>query len=67
MNGQILWLFMLIIMTLAQVILLIVRSAQRKRNNPGNYGERIATLEAKINNVEKDIEEIKKKLNNIKR
>lgn len=30
--------------------------------NPGNYGERIATLEEKAENIEDDINEIKKEL-----
>lgn len=37
----------------------------RKNNsdNPGNFGERIAKLEEKAENIEGDIDEIKQKLN----
>jgi len=33
-----------------------------KKSNPGNYGNRITRLETKMENVEKAIDEIKKKL-----
>ena len=34
-----------------------------KPDNPGNYGVKIAKLETKVENIEEDIREIKRKLN----
>lgn len=40
------------------------RMAWKRRNgNPGNYGERIASLETSMEGVEEDIKAIKDKLN----
>lgn len=36
---------------------------KRKNGNPGNYGERIASLETSMEGVEEDIKAIKDKLN----
>lgn len=63
MNGQVLqvlWLLALTILALVNVLALIIKT---KKNNPGNYGERIATLEEAVDNIKADIEEMKGKLN----
>ena len=55
-----LWLAFL---TLAQIVLvgmkIIEKRNHKKNDNPGNHGERIAKLETKVENIEKDITEIK--------
>jgi len=66
MNGQIAWLVILTILTLAQALVLTLRLVNNRRNNrkdnPG-HGEKIAILETKVENIEEDIKEIKGKLN----
>jgi len=44
-DPKLLWLILLIIFTLVQIILLLVKNKKEKANNPGNYGERIGRLE----------------------
>lgn len=57
MNGQIAWLVILTILTLAQALVLTLRLAgNSKKNNPGNYGERIGKLETKVEEMDKDNE-----------
>lgn len=63
MNGQILqvlWLLALTILALVNVLALIIKA---KKSNPGNYGERIATLEEAVDTLKEDMTEIKRKLN----
>ncbi len=61
--GQIIqWVFIGIV--LAIVAYDKARGAWKKKNgNPGNYGERIASLETSMEGVEEDIKAIKDKLN----
>lgn len=62
MNGQVLpiiWLLVVTVMALVNAIGLLVKA---KKNNPGNYGERIKELETKVKYIERDIKEIKEKL-----
>ena len=57
MNGQIAWLVILTILTLAQALVLTLRLAgNSKKNNPGNHGERIGKLETKVEEMDKDNE-----------
>ena len=60
MEGQTGWFVALIILALAQALVLALRM---KKNNPGTYGERIASLETEVKNMKEDIKEIKEKLN----
>ncbi|MCK4648686.1 hypothetical protein KAT51_04095 [bacterium] len=59
----------LIILSLAQIIFVWMKMAERRNHkkpeNPDNpgYGERIATLEEAVDNIKEDITEIKRKLN----
>ena len=63
MNGQIAWLVILTILTLAQALVLTLRLAgNSKKNNPGNYGERISSLETDVKNIKENIKEIKEEL-----
>lgn len=63
MNGQIAWLVILTILTLAQALVLTLRLVgNNRRNNPGKYGERIASLETDVKNIKEDIKEINRKL-----
>jgi len=39
------------------------KSKYSKKDNPYRYGERIATLEAEVNNIKDDISEIKRRIN----
>lgn len=41
---------------------MIIKLIQKKKNNPGNHGERIAKLETKVENIEEDIKEMKEKM-----
>ena len=62
MNGQVLpiiWLLVLTIMALVNAIGFLVKA---KKNNPGNYEGRISSLETDMKNVKEDIKEIKEKL-----
>jgi len=61
--GQIIqWVFIGVI--LAIVALDKARSAWKRRNgNPGNYGGRIIKLETKMEDMEEDVKQIKRKLN----
>ncbi|GAG89444.1 unnamed protein product [marine sediment metagenome] len=71
MEGEILKYGWLIVLTLAQIIYLWIRMVGKrngrkrddKPNNPGKYGERIASLETDVENIKEDIREIKRKLN----
>jgi len=36
------------------------------KNNPGKYGERIATLEEAVRTIKEDIDRIEKKVNGLK-
>lgn len=58
MDPKLLWLVLLIILTLVQIVMLLVKN--RKTNNPGKYGERIAALEKGQEEIEKDFETFKK-------
>lgn len=62
MNGQalpIIWLLVVTVMALVNTIGLLLKA---KKNNPGNHGERISSLETDMKNVKEDIKEIKEKL-----
>jgi len=74
MEAEVLKYGWLIILTLAQIIFVWMRMAEKrngkknnKPNNPGNYGERIAGLETDMKNVKEDIREIKGKLDKVLR
>jgi hypothetical protein len=59
MDNQILWLLGLTILSLVQALVLVLRLSQgraNKKNNPGKYGERIATLEKGQEELEKNNE-----------
>jgi len=63
MNGQTLWLVMLTILTLAQALVLTLRLVgNNRKDNPGNYGERISSLETDVKNIKESIKEIKGEL-----
>ena len=38
------------------------RSRYKKKDNPGNYGERIGKIETRLEDIEDDLERIKNKL-----
>jgi len=62
MNGQVLpiiWLLVVTVMALVNAIGLLVKA---KKNNPGNYGERISSLETDVKNIKENIKEIKAEL-----
>ena len=70
MEGDVLKYGWLIVLTLAQIIFVWMKMAAKrngkkndKPDNPGNYGVKIAKLETKVENIEEDIREIKRKLN----
>ena len=70
MEAEVLKYGWLIVLTLGQIIYIWVRMVKERnnnkkevKNNPGNHGERIKGLEVKVENIEEDIREIKKKLN----
>ena len=63
----------LVVITLAQVVLVGMKILEKRNNkknhsgNPGNHGERLATLETKVENIEGDIKEIKDGLEKLRR
>jgi len=62
MNGQafpIIWLLVLTVMALVNAVAFLVKA---KKNNPGNYGERISSLETDVKNIKENIKEIKAEL-----
>ena len=63
MNTGLLWFLGLAIIALTQALVLVLRLSQGKKNNPGKYGERIATLEEAVENIKEDIRKIEDKLN----
>ena len=71
MDTQLLWFLGLAVIALTQALVLVLRLSQgrinKKNNNPGNYGIKIAKLETKVENIEGDIREIKEKLEKIAR
>lgn len=60
MNTQLLWFLGLAVIALTQALVLALKL---RKNNPGKYGERIASLETEVKNIKDDIKEIKRKLN----
>ena len=66
MDPKLLWLVLLIILTLVQIVLLLVkRNGNKKRHVPGNpgYGERIGILEKGQELIEGRLTRIEGKLN----
>lgn len=66
MDPKLLWLVLLIILSLVQIILLLVKN-RKASNNPGKYGERIAALEKGQGYIEARLERIEQKLNGIQK
>jgi len=68
MESEVLKYGWLIVLTLASIINIWMKMAEKKNgkkkkaDNPG-YGERIATLEEAVENIKEDIKEINRKLN----
>lgn len=69
MNGQMIgqWILLGIILTITAFDKVRVwqqakNDKNSKQSNPGNYGERIARLEARVKNIEEDIREIKRRM-----
>ena len=75
MEGEILKYGWLIVLTLAQIVYIWIKMAEKqgnkKRNNkpdnPHKYGERIVKLETEVMNIKDDIREIKGGLEKIRR
>ena len=71
MEAEVLKYGWLIILSLAQIIFVWMKMAEKrngkKNNNPGNYGVKIGKLETEVENIKEDIKEIKEKLEKIAR
>ena len=63
MDGKLILILAVSVVTLANALVLALKmKADKKNNNPGNHGERIAQLETEVKNIKEDIKEIKDKL-----
>ena len=68
MNGQIAWLVILTILTLAQALVLTLRLVgNNRKDNPGNYGERIAKLEKGQEVLEENVKKLFTLFNGMKK
>lgn len=62
MEPKLIWILILTVATLANGIVTLIK----KKNNPGNYGERIATLEEAVRDLKEDIKRIEGKVNGMR-
>jgi len=62
-DGKLIWIFCLTIATLANGIVTLIK----RKNNPGNYGERIATLEEAVKELKEDVKWIRDKINGMRK
>ena len=62
MDAKLIWILCLTVATLANGIVSLIK----KKNNPGNYGERIAKLEKGQEDIEDRLERLEDKINGMK-
>ena len=55
-----------IIIGITVAFIAIEKASKLFKNNPGKYGERIATLEEAVRTIKEDVDRIEKKVNGLK-